>query len=128
MRFPRHRWSRFRTRSGRRRAHALLRQGLHGREDRTLVHRGEHQAREEQRQRGVGVGVEEEGQGEGQRRQRRDDRDPQPPAAVAAAEAICDHAQQAENLFVAGNATDYVREVPSILASDGKCKSFKKAK
>src|SRR5690606_11709361 len=43
-------------------------------------------------------------------------------------QAIFDHAQQAENLFVAGNATDYVREVPMLLASDGKCKGFKKAK
>lgn len=42
--------------------------------------------------------------------------------------AICDHAQQAENLYVAANATDYVREVPQLLAGEGKCKAFKKAK
>jgi hypothetical protein len=43
-------------------------------------------------------------------------------------EAICTHAQEAENMFVAAGATDYVREVPQLLASDGKCKDFKKAK
>jgi hypothetical protein len=41
---------------------------------------------------------------------------------------VCDHAQQAEDIYVAAGATDYVREVPSLLASEGKCKSFKKAK
>lgn len=41
---------------------------------------------------------------------------------------ICTHAQEAENMFVAAGATDYVREVPQLLASDGKCKDFKKAK
>lgn len=43
-------------------------------------------------------------------------------------QAICDHAQQAEDLYVAAGATDYVREVPMLLANEGKCKSFKKAK
>jgi hypothetical protein len=42
--------------------------------------------------------------------------------------AICEHAQQAENLFAATGATDHVREVPQLLAGDGKCKTFKKAK
>jgi hypothetical protein len=42
-------------------------------------------------------------------------------------QAVCDHAQEAENLFVAAGATDYVREVPSLLAGEGKCKGFKKA-
>lgn len=41
--------------------------------------------------------------------------------------AICEHAQQAENLYVANGATDYVREVPMLIAGEGKCK-FKKAK
>jgi hypothetical protein len=41
---------------------------------------------------------------------------------------ICDHAQQAENLYAANGATDHLREVPSLLARDGRCKSFKKAK
>lgn len=42
-------------------------------------------------------------------------------------QAICDHAQEAENMFAAAGATDYVREVPQLLAGDGKCKTFKKA-
>jgi hypothetical protein len=42
-------------------------------------------------------------------------------------QALCDHAQQAENLYVAAGGTDYVREVPMLLAGEGKCK-FKKAK
>ncbi|MFO7565342.1 MAG: hypothetical protein R6X02_22050 [Enhygromyxa sp.] len=43
-------------------------------------------------------------------------------------QAICEHAQQAENLYVAAGATDYVREVPVLLANEGRCKDFKKAK
>lgn len=43
-------------------------------------------------------------------------------------EAICTHAQEAENMFVASGATDYVREVPQLLAGEGKCKAFTKAK
>lgn len=43
-------------------------------------------------------------------------------------EAICTHAQEAENLFAAAGATDYVREVPQLLANDGRCKGFTKAK
>ena len=43
-------------------------------------------------------------------------------------EAICTHAQEAENMFVAAGATDYVREVPQLLAGEGKCKAFTKAK
>jgi hypothetical protein len=42
-------------------------------------------------------------------------------------EAICSHAQEAENLYAANGATEYIREVPSMLAKDGKCKNFKKA-
>lgn len=42
-------------------------------------------------------------------------------------QAVCDHAQESENLFAAAGATEYVREVPSLLASEGKCKGFKKA-
>lgn len=42
-------------------------------------------------------------------------------------DAICKHAQEAENLYAANGATDYIREVPSLLAKDGKCKGFKKA-
>jgi len=42
--------------------------------------------------------------------------------------AICVHAQQAEDIYVAGGAVDYVREIPSMLAKDGRCKDFKKAK
>ena len=40
---------------------------------------------------------------------------------------VCEHAQQAENLYAEGGATDYVREVPSLLAKDARCKDFKKA-
>jgi hypothetical protein len=43
-------------------------------------------------------------------------------------EAICIHAQEAENLYAANGANASIREVPSILAKDGKCKKFKKAK
>ena len=43
-------------------------------------------------------------------------------------EVICTHAQEAENMFVAAGATDYVREVPQLLAGEGKCKAFTKAK
>ena len=42
-------------------AHAIGRQRLHGREDGTLVHGGEHETGEERRQRRVGAGLEEEG-------------------------------------------------------------------
>ena len=41
--------------------------------------------------------------------------------------AICEHAQQAENLYASSGATNYVREVPSLLAKDGRCSDFKKA-
>jgi hypothetical protein len=40
---------------------------------------------------------------------------------------ICEHAQEAENLYAANGASDYIREVPSLLAKDGRCKGFKKA-
>jgi hypothetical protein len=43
-------------------------------------------------------------------------------------DAICTHAQEAENLYAANGATTGIREVPGILAKDGKCKKFKKAK
>jgi hypothetical protein len=43
-------------------------------------------------------------------------------------DAICTHAQEAENLFVAAGGTDNLREVPQLLAGEGKCKKFKKAK
>jgi hypothetical protein len=43
-------------------------------------------------------------------------------------EEICMHAQEAENMFVAAGATDYLREVPQMLAGEAKCKKFKKAK
>jgi hypothetical protein len=43
-------------------------------------------------------------------------------------EAVCTHAQEAENLYAANGATTGIREVPGILAKDGKCKKFKKAK
>jgi hypothetical protein len=43
-------------------------------------------------------------------------------------EAICTHAQEAENLYAANGASEGLREVPGILAKDGKCKKFKKAK
>lgn len=43
-------------------------------------------------------------------------------------DAICTHAQEAENLYAANGATAGLREVPGILAKDGKCKKFKKAK
>jgi hypothetical protein len=43
-------------------------------------------------------------------------------------EAICTHVQEAENLYAANGATESIREVPGILAKDGKCKKFKKAK
>jgi hypothetical protein len=43
-------------------------------------------------------------------------------------DAICTHAQEAENLYAANGATTGLREVPGILAKDGKCKKFKKAK
>jgi hypothetical protein len=36
-------------------------------------------------------------------------------------DAICTHAQEAENLYAANGATASIREVPSILAKDGKC-------
>lgn len=53
-------------------------------------------------------------------------------AAVAKAkgekDAVCTHAQEAENLYAANGATAGLREVPGILAKDGKCKKFKKAK
>jgi hypothetical protein len=42
-------------------------------------------------------------------------------------DAVCTHAQEAENLYASSGATDYVREVPSLLAKDGRCKDFKKA-
>jgi hypothetical protein len=42
-------------------------------------------------------------------------------------DAICTHAQEAENLYAANGATAGLREVPGILAKDGKCKKFKKA-
>ena len=31
------------------------------------------------------------------------------------------------NLYAEGGATDYIREVPSLLAKDARCKDFKKA-
>ena len=43
-------------------------------------------------------------------------------------EGICTHAQEAENLYAANGANDGLREVPGILAKDGKCKKFKKVK
>jgi hypothetical protein len=43
-------------------------------------------------------------------------------------DAICTHAQEAENLYAANGASENLREVPGILAKDGKCKKFKKAK
>jgi hypothetical protein len=42
-------------------------------------------------------------------------------------EAVCVHAQQAEDLYAANGASDYIREVPSLLAQDSRCKKFKKA-
>ncbi|PRP96048.1 hypothetical protein [Enhygromyxa salina] len=42
-------------------------------------------------------------------------------------DAVCVHAQQAEDLYAANNASDYIREVPSLLAQDSRCKKFKKA-
>lgn len=41
--------------------------------------------------------------------------------------AVCEHAQQADTLYSAGGATDYIREVPSLLAKDARCTDFKKA-
>lgn len=41
---------------------------------------------------------------------------------------ICTHAQEAENLYAANGASAGIREVPGILAKDGKCKKFKKVK
>lgn len=43
-------------------------------------------------------------------------------------EAVCLHAQQAEDLYAANSASDYIREVPSLLAKDSRCKKFKKFK
>jgi hypothetical protein len=43
-------------------------------------------------------------------------------------DAVCKHAQEAENLYAAGGASAYVREVPMLLAGDSKCKDFKQAK
>ena len=43
-------------------------------------------------------------------------------------DAVCEHAQKAEDIYAANGATDYIREVPSLLASDSRCKGFKKAK
>lgn len=40
---------------------------------------------------------------------------------------VCEHAQAAEDLYAAGAATDYIREVPALLAKGAKCKDFKKA-
>ena len=40
---------------------------------------------------------------------------------------VCAHAQQAEDLYAANGASDYIREVPSLLAQDSRCKKFKKA-
>lgn len=40
---------------------------------------------------------------------------------------VCLHAQQAEDLYAANGASDYIREVPSLLAQDSRCKGFKKA-
>ncbi|KIG18948.1 hypothetical protein DB30_06559 [Enhygromyxa salina] len=40
---------------------------------------------------------------------------------------VCLHAQQAEDLYAANGANDYIREVPSLLAADSRCKDFKKA-
>lgn len=40
---------------------------------------------------------------------------------------VCTHAQEAENQYAAAGATEYVREVPSLLAKGAKCKKFKKA-
>jgi hypothetical protein len=42
-------------------------------------------------------------------------------------EAVCAHAQQAEDLYASNGASDYIREVPSLLAQDSRCKKFKKA-
>ncbi|PRQ04077.1 hypothetical protein ENSA5_11250 [Enhygromyxa salina] len=42
-------------------------------------------------------------------------------------ELICEHAQKAEDVYAAEGATDYIREVPSLLANDARCKDFKKA-
>ena len=39
---------------------------------------------------------------------------------------ICTHAQEAENIYAANGASDYIREVPSLLAGEAKCK-FSKA-
>lgn len=40
---------------------------------------------------------------------------------------VCAHAQEAETLYAASGASDYIREVPSLLAKGARCKDFKKA-
>jgi len=42
-------------------------------------------------------------------------------------DAACEHVQQAEDLYAEGGASDYIREVPALLAKDARCKDFTKA-
>lgn len=42
-------------------------------------------------------------------------------------DAVCEHAQKAEDIYAANGATDYIREVPMLLAKDSRCKGFKQA-